>query len=272
MHQNRIAVCSWSLHPESPEELVAGVRAVGLSRVQLALNRLITEPAWKTAGEILRANGITIVSGMLNTRGENYSSLETIRRTGGVVPDETWEDNWRDIQAVVEVAAGLGLSLVTFHAGYLPGDPATPAFAKLLGRLRAIADAFAGKGIGIAFETGQETAATLQVFLEALDRPNVGVNFDPANMILYGKGDPIASLKLLAPWVRQVHIKDARHTAMPGTWGSEMPAGTGDVDWPAFFACLAAVRLDVDLVIEREGGAERVKDIVQARELCERLR
>jgi len=268
--KNRIAVCSWSLHPETPQELIDGLKATGISRIQLNLNPLRTAPAvWKSLEEIASRRGIAIVSGMYGALGEDYSTLESIRRTGGVVPDATWEENWKNIQAIIKIARGLGLRLVTFHAGFLPGDPADPALKKLVARIGKIADAFAAEKMAIAFETGQETAATLREFLERVNRPNLGVNFDPANMILYGKGDPVAALRELAPWVRQVHIKDAVRSTMPGTWGREVPAGTGDVDWRSFFRALQAAKVDVDLVIEREGGANRIKEIVQARQLIE---
>jgi sugar phosphate isomerase/epimerase len=267
---DRIGVCSWSLHPESPAELLDRLKAVGLSRVQLYLNPLRTAPAvWGAFRELARRNGVTIVSGMYGAKGEDYSTLESIRRTGGVVPDETWEENWRDLTATIELAHQFGLGLVTLHAGFLPSNPADPALAKLIARIRQITDGFAAAGMAVAFETGQETAATLRDFLERVDRPNLGVNFDPANMILYGQGDPIAALRELAPWIRQIHIKDAVRTAVPGTWGREVPVGTGDVDWPAFFRTLREVPRAVELVIEREAGENRVAEIIAARRLVE---
>src|SRR5438270_668152 len=98
-------------------------------------------------------------------------------------------------------------------------------------------------------------------------RPNLGVTFDPANMILYDKGDPVEALRTLGPWIRQVHIKDARRTKVPGTWGQEVPVGAGEVDWPACFAALDKLKFAGDLVIEREAGSQRVPDIRQAREV-----
>jgi sugar phosphate isomerase/epimerase len=86
-------------------------------------------------------------------------------------------------------------------------------------------------------------------------------------MILYDKGDPVEALRILAPWLRQVHIKDAVRTHIPGTWGSEVPAGTGEVDWPEFFATLRELRFAGNLVIEREAGEQRVMDIRTARDL-----
>jgi sugar phosphate isomerase/epimerase len=139
----------------------------------------------------------------------------------------------------------------------------------LLRRLRQVVDVFADQGVHLAFETGQETADTLLHALAELDRPRAGVNFDPANMLLYGMGDPIAALGLLAPHVRQIHIKDARRTKTPGTWGEEVPAGTGEVNWKQFFAVVAERELSVDLMIEREAGNDRVGDIVTARKLVE---
>jgi len=116
-------------------------------------------------------------------------------------------------------------------------------------------------------ETGQESAAALAALLAALDCPNVGVNFDPANLILYGQGDPVAAVLRLGSSLKQVHIKDARHTQVPGTWGEEVVAGTGDVDWPEFFRALHSVNFTGDLVIEREAGGQRVADVCAAREI-----
>jgi sugar phosphate isomerase/epimerase len=107
--------------------------------------------------------------------------------------------------------------------------------------------------------------------LRKLSRPNLGVNFDPANMILYDKGDPIEAVRVLGPLIRQVHIKDARRTKTPGTWGEEVAAGDGEVDWPAFFATLKALKYNGDFVIEREAGNQRVADIQQASQLAQKF-
>lgn len=268
----RLAVCSWSLQPSDPQDLIAKLHAVGIRRVQLALDPLREQPAvWGRAAEQLRAAGIIVVSGMFGCVGEDYSTLETIRRTGGLVPDETWAQNWKNVQTTAPLAQSLGLKLVTFHAGFLPHDSGDPGFAKLKARLEQVAEVFAARGIALGLETGQETAAALRRFLETLARPNVGVNFDPANMILYDKGEPIEALRVLAPWIRQVHLKDARRTRVPGTWGEEVVLGTGEVDWPAFFRTLGEIGFNGDLCIEREAGDQRVADIRAAREFVERL-
>jgi L-ribulose-5-phosphate 3-epimerase len=264
---NRLAVCTWSLQPESPEQLVEYLKKIGVLRVQLALDPLRTDPKrWGKTPDLFRQNGIEIVSGMLATVGEDYTTMESIRRTGGIVPDETWDENQRNIRQIADIAANLSLPLVTFHAGFLPHDEKDPGFAKLTNRLRTVADIFAAKKVAIGLETGQETGETLAVFLRKLDRPDVGVNFDPANMILYDQGDPLAGLRVLAPWLRQTHIKDGTRTKKRGTWGEEVVVGTGEVDWKKFFAVLDEVKFDGYCCIEREAGNQRVADIKAAKE------
>ncbi len=132
-------------------------------------------------------------------------------------------------------------------------------------RLAAAADVFGAQGIAVGLETGQETAGELAALLGELDHPNLGVNFDPANMILYDKGDPIEAVRVLAPWIRQVHVKDAKRTKVPGTWGEEVAVGEGDVDWGGFFAAVRVLPAAVDLAIEREAGSRRVADVGAAR-------
>jgi sugar phosphate isomerase/epimerase len=208
---------------------------------------------------------------MFGCVGEDYTTLQTIRDTGGLAPDSTWEQNRKNIRATVPIARRLGLKLLTFHAGFLPHDQSDPHFGIMLGRLAEVADVFADAGMNLAFETGQETAAALLEVLQKLNKKNVGVNFDPANMILYDKGNPIEALRLLGGSVRQVHIKDAVRTKVPGTWGEEVPVGTGQVDWDAFLATLNANSFTGDLVIEREAGQQRVADIRFARQTLERI-
>jgi sugar phosphate isomerase/epimerase len=252
---------------------MAKLASTGLTRIQIALDpiRVNTGGAWTDFTAVCARRGVTCVSGMLGTVGEDYSSLESIRRTGGVVPDATWPETWKNIQADAQLAQRLGLRLVTFHAGFLPHEESDPSFATLLARLRQIADLFAARRISIGLETGQEVAGTMAAFLKKLDRPNVGVNFDPANMLLYDKGDPVAALRALGPWLRQCHLKDAVRTKTPGTWGEEVRLGTGQVDWKGFFRTLGAVKFKGNLCIEREAGKERVADIRAAREYVETL-
>ncbi len=268
----QIGVCSWSLRPGSVEELARGLEAVKVQAVQLALDPLRAGD-WEIGETVacLREAGIEIRSGMIGMKGEDYSTLESIRRTGGVRRDEHWEVNLAAASESAAIANRIGVGLVTFHAGFLPHERSDPSRGVMIERLRAIVDRFAAYGINVGFETGQETADTLLDVLDELDRPGAGVNFDPANMILYGMGDPVAAMRKLAPRVVQVHIKDAIGTDIPGTWGKEVPAGSGAVDWPAFFDVVRTQPLKCDLMIERETPGDRVTEIRQACELVQRL-
>lgn len=263
---DRLAVCSWSLHPQTPTELIDKMRQIGIDKLQLALDPLREGGAWKDAKKQLHNAGLTVIGGMFGSVGEDYTSLETIKKTGGVVPDETWPKTWANVQKIVPIAHDLGLKYVMFHAGFLPHDHKDPSFNKLLGRVEQVADAFGQAGITVGMETGQEDAHTLLGFFKHVSKKNVGINFDPANMILYDKGEPVDSLRVLAKHVKQCHIKDATTTKAPGTWGAEVVVGTGEVDWPAFFQVLDEAGFDGYLAIEREAGDQRVKDIRAGKE------
>ncbi|HEX4121099.1 MAG TPA: sugar phosphate isomerase/epimerase family protein [Verrucomicrobiae bacterium] len=266
----RLAVCSWSLQPTSAADLAAKLATTNIHRVQLSLDPLRDSLAgWEQTEKVLQQNKIVIVSAMFGCVGEDYSTLDSIRLTGGIAPDATWDQNLKNIRASAAIAAKLRQNLVTFHAGFLPHQETDPAFAKMLGRLREVADIFAAEKIDVGLETGQETGDALAGLLQKLDRPNVGVNFDPANMILYNKGEPVEALKKLAPWLRQVHIKDARKTTTPGTWGEEVPVGEGEVDWRGFFSVLKDRGFSGNVVIEREAGEKRIDDIRAAKTVVE---
>ena len=269
--EDRLGVCSWSLQSPGPAQLIELLDQIGIKKIQLALIELATADEWADAGKMLADAGVEIASGMFTCIGEDYSSLDAIKITGGIVPDSTWQGNWNNITAVADVARELGIGMVSFHAGFLPESPDDPSYEKLLDRVRQIAQVFADAGIDLALETGQEDAETLKSYLERLGEPNVGVNFDPANMILYAKGDPVASVKTLMGHLKQVHIKDATPTDTPGTWGAEVVVGTGAVDWPAFLAALDEGGFTGAMCIEREAGSDRPGDIATARDFIVNL-
>ncbi len=269
---NRLAVCGWSLQPTSPEHLIRQLQETGFSRVQLDLDPFREKPElWNKAPELFAKAGITPVSGMFRTVGEDYTTLESIRLTGGLVPDATWDQNWTNAQITVKTAQRLGLKFVMFHAGFVPHDRQNPTFAKLVDRIRKVARLFASAGITLGCETGQETGPDLKAFLQYLDDPNVAVNFDPANMILYNNGNPIEALRLVGPYVKSCHLKDGILTRVPGNWGEEAAVGTGQVDWASFFKTMADIHFDGYFCFEREGGDQRMQDIRSGRLFVERL-
>ncbi len=261
----QMGVCSWSLQATGAEDLRDKVKAVGVTKVQLGLTaHRGDQGVWAGVEDVLGAAGISIVSGMFSTIGEDYSTPATIRVTGGVVPDRHWADNWELAKGAADTAQSMGLEYVMCHAGFLPHEPSDPDFEKLIGRIIKIANMFADHGVTLNLETGQETAETLLAFigeLRARNVENVAVNFDPANMILYDMDEPIAALRQLAPHVRGVHVKDGIRTKVKGEWGAEVVVGTGEVDWDAFVQILAAADFDGAYIFEREAGDDRVCDI-----------
>lgn len=267
----QIGACSWSLLPESAADLIGKLQACGLESCQLHLDPLRTGawPADHAIEEIFDA-GIDVRSGMMSMKGEDYSSLEAIKRTGGVRADHHWKENLAAAKLNAKLASRLALPLVTFHAGFLPHLRGDSERTKLVGRLRELADVFGHEGVRIGFETGQESAVTMLDVLDEIGRKNVGVNFDPANFVLYGAGNPLLAWMSLAPITLQVHVKDALATTAPGTWGTEVPVGEGAIDWTQFFKVLRAAHNGCDLMIEREAGSARVHDIRVAHERVRR--
>src|ERR1019366_6353738 len=129
---DRLAVCSWSLQPANPQQLIQQMKEIGLPRLQIALDPLREQPAvWGDFPRQATDAGLKLVSGMFGCVGEDYSTMESIRRTGGIVPDSTWQQNWKNIQETARLARQLNLNLVSFHAGFLPHDPKDTAYGKL---------------------------------------------------------------------------------------------------------------------------------------------
>ncbi len=139
------------------------------------------------------------------------------------------------------------------HIGFVPHDSGSREFAELAAAAAEVCRHGQTQGVNLHLETGQEPVEVLLEFLRAVDQPNLYVNFDPANMILYGCGEPIPALEQLGPHIRSVHCKDARWSDQPGiTWGEETPLGEGAVDFPAFIQTLDQIGYSGPLTIERE--------------------
>ncbi|MBR4259082.1 MAG: DUF1080 domain-containing protein [Kiritimatiellae bacterium] len=270
--EKRVGVCSWSWRKPLTEVAEAMDKA-GVKGIHLALGPFIapderhgaaeSKEAWEFVKSQVKSGKWNVMATMVGTIGEDYSTLETIRRTGGIVPDATWEGNQKIVTEGAKLTKELGCRYMSLHAGFLDeNDP--KAYAKFVERVEWIRDEAKKYGVTILLESGQETAVDLVKFLEKV--PGVYVNFDPANMILYGKGEPREAVKLLAPWIRQVHVKDALFTQKPGTWGSEVPWGDGSVGARSLVEALEAFGYRGNYVIEREGGDSRAADIGLAAE------
>ena len=273
---DRVGVCSWSFQ-KPLKDVAAEMDAMDVKGIHLALGPFLNPDGRHGAAESeetldfvkakIAAGEWKLMSTMIGTVGEDYTTLETIRKTGGIVPDATWEANKKIVAAGARLTRELGAKCMSLHAGFL--DESDPkAFATYIERVSWMRDECAKNDVWLILESGQETADDLAKFMACV--PGVGINFDPANMILYGKGDPCEAVKKLAPWIRQVHVKDAIKSAKPGEWGTEVPWGEGEVSARAFLKTLEEIGYDGNFVIEREGGSSRVADINLATERLEK--
>lgn len=185
--------------------------------------------------------------------GESYADIPTVQRTVGLVPESTRAKRVADLKEIADFAAMLKVDAVGLHLGFVPHDVTSAGYQELLAVVRDVCDYCSEKKQAIHLETGQEPANVLESFLEDIQRPNLFVNFDPANMILYGCGEPLEALRRIGSFVKSVHCKDARWSDQPGvTWGAEVPLGEGDVDFERFLAVLDEIGYSGPLTIERE--------------------
>jgi sugar phosphate isomerase/epimerase len=259
-----IGVCSWSLQVTSIPELRRLLDRLGVNVVQIACG----DPhhaAWEEGErmpEAARAAGFTLTGAMLGFPGEDYTTPQTIQRTGGFGNPATRAERLERFSWALDRTRALGLHDLMLHAGFLP-EPGQPDRKPFLDTLARVSEMARTRGVTVAFETGQETADLLRLTLDELKCPNLGVNFDPANMLLYDKGDPLRAVEILGPDIHSVHVKDANRPTTPGTWGEEVPLGQGQANIKQFVQTLKKVGYRGPLCIEREVGdqEQRLADI-----------
>lgn len=261
-----IGVCSWSLGTD-PDDVASAMKTIGIDHINLAVGPALGDGGSEYMAAVKRQKWI-ISCTMINFKQEDYSTLDTIRATGGIVPDDCWQENLKRFTGAAEVTKKLGVKYILMHAGFIDHND-NEKYRTMCHRIKCLADIAAGSGITLLMETGQETAEELSSFIKHLRHPSIAINFDPANMILYDKGDPIKAVKLLSSWVKHIHIKDAVKTKMPGRWGTEVVWGDGQVSSDRFLAALKDVGYEGTLAVEREAGFSRLEDIAIA---VERLR
>ena len=228
--------------------------------------------AWQAA---LSRENFTLVTVFAAYNGESYADIPTVARTVGFVPRDTREEREQRTKDLSDFAARLGVGSIACHIGCVPEDSTHPDYVAVREMVRRVCDHAAGHSQTFALETGQEPADILLQFFKDVDRPNVRINFDPANMILYGTGDPIAAWGTLAPWVISVHAKDGDwpEAGAPDALGVERPLGHGSVGVERFVKATAASGFRGPLNVEREteDQAERLRDIREAVALLRKL-
>jgi sugar phosphate isomerase/epimerase len=235
------------------------VHELGVPTIQLhaPLKATRTRQRAERFVELLAKFGIRITVVFGGFEGESYADIPTVARTVGLVPPETRAARLAEMKEISDFARLLGVEAVGLHVGFVPHDAADPLHRDVVTVTRQLCDHCQANGQNLHLETGQETADTLLDFLGEVDRANLFVNFDPANMILYGCGEPIEALAKVGRYVRSVHCKDAKWAARPGLeWGRETPLGEGDVDMEKFLRTLDDLGYAGPLTIEREIAQE----------------
>jgi sugar phosphate isomerase/epimerase len=202
----------------------------------------------------LKQLGIRLTAVFGGFDGESYADIPTTQRTVGLVPESTRAARTAEMKQIANFARRLNCPVVALHLGFIPhaslGDPVYDGIIEVT---RDICDHCRSLGQTLHLETGQETADGLLQFLGDVQRDNLFVNFDPANMILYGTGEPIDALRKIGPYVRSVHCKDALWSDEPGkTWGQEVPLGHGAVNIERYLRTLQQIGYEGPLTIERE--------------------
>jgi sugar phosphate isomerase/epimerase len=251
---------------------LADLRKLGVTSGQLGVgpDSKLDADAWKKA---IADEGFKVHTVVCAYAGEDYADIPTVERTVGFIPEATRGEREARTMAASDFAAQLGVKGIACHVGCVPEDHSHPDYIAVRAMVRRICAHAAKHGQTYALETGQEPAATLLAFLDDANCENLKINFDPANMILYGSGDPIEALEKLASHVVSVHAKDGDWPTAHGALGRERPLGQGSVGIPRFIDTLKKAGYNGSLNVEREieDQTQRLADIGMAVELLKSL-
>jgi len=256
------------------------VKELGIPSIQLHTPHRDTRTQ-ATATEFLAKcadAGVTITCVFGGFDGESYADIATTARTVGLVPEDTRAERLQEMKEISDFARLLGVDAVGLHIGFVPEDTQSDSYRDLIAVTRELLDHVKANNQNVHLETGQETADHLLQFIADVDRDNLYINFDPANMILYGTGEPIEALRKVGQHVRSIHCKDATWAAEDRRgqdWGAEVPLGDGDVGMETYLRTLQEIGYDGPLTIEREIPEEpeqQKADIGKAVRLLESLR
>ncbi len=265
-------VMFWAERDTLPEMLAMGVRC---GQLGLPGGMEITSAAAANWNAEVEQNDFRLVTVFAAYTGEDYADIPTVQRTVGFIPRETRAEREQRTLQVSDFAGVLRVGSIACHIGFVPEDPGHPDYIAVRDMVRRICDHAAGYGQTFALETGQEPALVLLDFFREVDRHNLRINFDPANMILYGTGEPIQALKVLAPHVTSVHCKDGDWPPQdrPGSLGTERPLGKGSVGIPEFVKTLREIGFRGSLNVEREveDQATRLREMAEGVKLLRDL-
>ncbi|OGV49962.1 MAG: hypothetical protein A2X49_00700 [Lentisphaerae bacterium GWF2_52_8] len=193
--------------------------------------------------------------------------------TLGIVPVSTRKERVAALKAAADFAKKIKVAAIITHLGFIPENPNDPDFPGVVAAVREVAEYCKKLGLEFWFETGQETPVTLLRLIELVATGNLGINLDPANLILYGKGSPVDSLDVFGKYVRNIHAKDGLYPTNPMELGREVKVGEGRVRFPEFVRRLGEIGFSGEFVIEREihEGEQQNKEIAETVEYLRKL-
>ena len=252
----------------------ARVKEMGLTCCQLGGGPFqITDAA---VGEIVAARekyGIETTSYWCGLRGPHVWDFYDGQLTLGLVPTAYRDGRVQDLIEASRVCKKLGIINIITHCGYIPENPLSETYHEVVSALRYICGVYKREGQYFNFETGQETPITLLRVIEDVGTGNLGINLDPANLLMYGKANPVDALDIFGKYVRCLHAKDGEYPVNGMKLGVEKPIGKGRANFPELVKKLKALSFDGDIIIEREipEGPEQYKDILEAKALIEKL-
>jgi len=258
-----------------PEETIRRVHELGFSTCFLSLDAYIGKFTPALAEELkgllakyqVRATTVEVV-GPPPLKWNFLEGPATI----GLVPRATRAARIDALKQVSDFAKLLGVPQVQTHCGFIPEDPADPLYKEAVGAIREVAEHCGANGQQFLMETGQETPTTMARAIRDVGQPNVGVGLDTANLILYGKANPVDAVEILGPHVKSIHAKDGRWPTDPDQLGEEVLIGTGLVDFAKVFAGLRKAGYAGAVTIEREtSGPQQIEDVRKEKQYLERV-
>lgn len=263
-----------NLRTEKIEDEFRQVNEFGFSSCQLCCwdHSLMTEEMAQKINDCCKKYDVTISTVWCGWSGPAVWNFYDGPLTLGLVPAEYRFARMKELMHGSDFARLLNVENLATHAGFLPEVPAGEQYNSVVAALRAVAKYAKDNGQYFLFETGQETPVTLKRTIEDIGTGNLGINLDPANLILYGKANPIDALDVFGEYVRDVHAKDGCYPTDGHHLGEEKPLGEGKVNFPSFINKLKEMGYEGPLTIEREISGERqIKDIKSAKKFLEEL-
>ena len=250
---------------ESPDQVIAKVHAFGLPTCQVGVGMASPELATPLR-EALQKYQIEATAVMTLGPGQMVWNFYEGPKTIGLVPRATRQERIDTLKRASDLAKSCGIPAVHTHCGFLPEDPNEPLYAESVAAIKEVASHCKANGQTFLMETGQETPVTLLRAIHDTGLDNIGANLDMANLILYGKGDPVGALDVIGQYVRGTHAKDGLYPTDPHQLGKEVAIGKGRVNFAAVIERLHALSYTGPITIEREiSGAKQEADIREAK-------